>query len=348
MLSISATDAGFHGVSGLGTPLAPNVFLNGLTNPSGTATAPDPFGPWALEDRGELAIALTPVDLEETGPFAGQIHFDAITFLRGDAVIGTLDLGAGIRVGATHDASNGYWFADVAEALTGLLQQGYRFEGGSGADVFDPAAQVLPQYGQVTLLGRGGDDVLVGARNDTRIIGGSGADTLRDIGGRDFLHGGAGDDVLELGLWSQGSLARGGKGNDRLTSSNGADVLRGNAGNDHLSGGRGNDRLTGGGDHDWLEGGEGDDRLTGGRGDDVLSGGWGADTFVFRAGQDGDDRITDFSALDGDRLRFAGLSREDITEVIHGEDLVLSWGTQASVTIEGGAYAPPLSDSFIF
>ena len=77
-----------------------------------------------------------------------------------------------------------------------------------------------------------------------------------------------------------------------LTGNNGANLVIGIGGTDSLSGGAGNDTLNGGGSIDRLGGGTGDDRLIGGA---------KADRFVFGNG-DGKDRITDFTAAQGDRL----------------------------------------------
>lgn len=73
------------------------------------------------------------------------------------------------------------------------------------------------------------------------------------------LHGGTGDDTLEVG--GGNDVVSGGDGNDALTARDGDDVL---------FGGTGDDDLDGGADDDLLDGGPGADRLSGGAGDDVL------------------------------------------------------------------------------
>jgi hypothetical protein len=78
---------------------------------------------------------------------------------------------------------------------------------------------------------------------------------------------GAGNDVLEAFLTSTYGhsqvfvLASGGGGNDRLTTSNGAQAL---------DGGRGNDLIASGPGSDQLGGGAGKDRLLGGKGKDTI------------------------------------------------------------------------------
>ncbi|MCU0127249.1 type I secretion C-terminal target domain-containing protein, partial [Pseudomonas vlassakiae] len=103
----------------------------------------------------------------------------------------------------------------------------------------------------------------------------------------------------------------GGGGNDIIFGQGGNDYLDGGKGNDILLGGTGNDTLLGGEGNDLLFGGAGNDMLTGGKGNDILSGGAGADTFVWKAGDIGQDVIKDFKLSEGDRL--------DLTDLLQGE-----------------------------
>ncbi|EPR18895.1 calcium-binding protein [Sphingobium indicum IP26] len=102
------------------------------------------------------------------------------------------------------------------------------------------------------------------------------------------------------GLW-------GGLGNDTLLGNGGDDRLYGEDGQDSLDGGAGNDLLDGGAAGDTLKGGAGSDMLIGGAGKDTLTGGAEADVFVFNRGDTtlntaSYDRITDFKAIEGDRI----------------------------------------------
>jgi serralysin len=74
-----------------------------------------------------------------------------------------------------------------------------------------------------------------------------------------------------------------------MVGADGLDVLLAGAGNDSLYGGGGNDTLAGG------------------LGNDILTGGGGADLFAYSAG-DGNDSITDFSAVQGDKVDLDGVS----------------------------------------
>ncbi|CAI8755664.1 serralysin [Pseudomonas chlororaphis] len=91
----------------------------------------------------------------------------------------------------------------------------------------------------------------------------------------------------------------------------GNDTLLGGAGNDIIFGQGGNDLLDGGKGNDILLGGTGNDTLIGGTGNDILIGGSGADTFVWKAGDTGNDVIKDFKASEGDRI--------DLRDLLQGE-----------------------------
>ncbi|WP_225932898.1 immunoglobulin-like domain-containing protein, partial [Pseudomonas oryzicola] len=91
-------------------------------------------------------------------------------------------------------------------------------------------------------------------------------------------------------------------GHDLLSGGNGNDILFGQGGNDTLDGGKGNDILLGG---------TGNDTLIGGQGNDILIGGSGADTFVWKAGDLGNDVIKDFKVAEGDRI--------DLKDLLQGE-----------------------------
>lgn len=227
--------------------------------------------------------------------------------------------------------------------------------------------------GDDAVYGGGGNDLIeVYAGNDVA-DGGSGNDTLGFYGGLfgSFDIASAGATVsLEL----QGTAQDTGQGiitltgfenlsgtrfADVLTGDANDNVLAGFAGSDVLSGGEGHDTLLGEGlttgvitqvftfvdglvpfpreiaGNDILDGGEGHDLLNGGRGNDAMTGGGGHDTFVLGAST-GDDLVTDFEKGDLlDLTAVAGVDdMSDLTIVTDGGDVVISWGTDASVTLE--------------
>lgn len=170
--------------------------------------------------------------------------------------------------------------------LNSLLNSGApevsRIDLGGGNDVYDGIENDnIP----VTVLGRGGADILYGgfANNNERLFGGNGDDFIAGNDGRDILRGEGGMDVMEGGGGSD--VMFGGNGNDAMSGGNlfssfgtqddENDVLRSEGGDDRLNGGLGDDLLFGGPGNDDLFGEEGDDRLNGEGGFDNLDGGPG-------------------------------------------------------------------------
>jgi Ca2+-binding RTX toxin-like protein len=204
--------------------------------------------------------------------------------------------------------------------------------GGNGNDTVDGGD------GNDWLYGGAGNDILDGGVGNHRLYGDAGNDTMTGGDGNDALNGGAGNDSMT-----------GGAGNDTYTVDNGADLvfetglggvdvvfttvdyqlaagqeveflrvsgtvglsLTGNELVNTLVGGTGNDTLDGGDGNDALYGGAGNDRIEGGAGNDLLTGGTGADMFLYSAG-DGDDRFSDFSSVEGDKVDLTGLTVSNI------------------------------------
>lgn len=149
-----------------------------------------------------------------------------------------------------------------------------------------------------------------------QLIGTAADDTLTGTAAANVMNGFAGNDTIR----SQG-------GNDLVNGGDGNDRIDGGAGNDRLNGDAGNDRLLGGAGADRLGGGAGDDLLDGGAGRDILTGGLGGDSFVFGNG----DRVTDFSAGQGDQIVFAatlGLDLADVTLSFDATGATLALGAQ--------------------
>jgi len=150
------------------------------------------------------------------------------------------------------------------------------------------------------LIGGSADDVLSGT---TGLVGGPGEDRLKGSEERDWIFGGAGDDLL-----------RGGGGNDELDGEDGNDTLEGEEGDDRLRenprevegdnlslvgfssesttgadfgrGGDGDDIVDLGPEDDVELGEGGKDQVYGGSGADKAYGGPGADAVAGEAGSD--------------------------------------------------------------
>ncbi|HEV8627921.1 MAG TPA: calcium-binding protein [Acidimicrobiia bacterium] len=185
-------------------------------------------------------------------------------------------------------------------------------DGGPGVDVLDMSA--APQAVAANLISgtatgsrivQGFEDI-VGSRFDddlngddfpNRIFGGPGDDTIKTLGGGDFVdggedtdtiiggwgddefHGGPGADTIDAGLGNDRIFAD--DGDDNVTGAPGDDAIEGGPGDDTLQGNEGNDLVFGGDGTDTIDGGLGDDRVTPGPGDDVVNGAPGWDTLDF-------------------------------------------------------------------
>lgn len=237
--------------------------------------------------------------------------------------------------------------ASVREQTEGSGLKGDWLTGGLGDDV------VVGDSGKDVLFGGGGKDTVFGGAGDDVINGddnfistsfnwvvesyGSTFDQYwssaqieqfsLDVGGNDFLYGGAGND------WVSGLI-----GNDYLYGDAGEDTLKGGAGHDLLFGGDDNDLLTGdyskyayvdGGElvvqgNDTMDGGAGDDSIQGEAGEDLLIGAAGNDTLwgdasYLNGGDHGNDRLE--GGIDNDNM--FGDGGNDVLFGGEGNDLVV-------------------------
>lgn len=190
-------------------------------------------------------------------------------------------------------------------------------EGFAGNDLI----QVDQRFGKIRLAfwldGGFGDDTLIGGDGNDVLDGGQGNDWLYGMGGSDRLIGGEGDDYLN-----------GGAGNDYLYGGTGRDYLLGGSGNDFLYGDEDEDTLLGGGGNDFLDGGDADDLLLGGPGRDTLRGSIGNDTLDGGAGNDY------LFGEDGDDLLMGGLGNDQLFGG-PGRDILM--GGAGNDSLDGGA-----------
>lgn len=190
--------------------------------------------------------------------------------------------------------------------------------GGFGRDSLDGGG------GRNRLFGDEGNDTLnMSAASSGLVDGGAGKDTLIASGDVDLLKGvgfgSTGDRIIVSGIENvtvnlvrEGSVVR---GDDRSNVLNGGGSIYGAT----YSGEGGVDRITGGDGADRLRGGDGNDILNGGFGADILAGDKGADLFVFSDDERGrappTDRISDFTAREGDRIDLTGIDANTNNEV---------------------------------
>jgi Ca2+-binding RTX toxin-like protein len=186
-----------------------------------------------------------------------------------------------------------------------------RIEAGAGNDVVDLTSKRYA-YGDVTIDGGSGNDVLWSSGGNDVLLGGSGNDKMNGGAGNDYLDGGTGNDVLN-----------GGKGVDLLQGGAGSDELTDTSGNGLMDGGAGNDTLSNGSANALMIGGKGNDKL-------VLGGGY--DVIAFNR-LDGKDTVSgkDSSAtlsLGG------GIRYQDLTLRRSGSALILEDGAGDRITFD--------------
>ena len=181
--------------------------------------------------------------------------------------------------------------------------------------------------GEVNLGGGGDIFAGLGGTIDGRILAGGGNDDIRISGSSDWVHGGAGADVLYTDgdattlyqietvrlLGTDGVHVGGDITATTYYGSLGDDVVEAGAGNDVIYGRGGNDELHGGLGDDTIRGGMGDDEIRGGEGLDRLIGDAGADTYVFA-------NIAEMSAgTAGDRIELEqGVDLIDLSNIADG------------------------------
>ncbi|MET0271865.1 MAG: calcium-binding protein [Phenylobacterium sp.] len=307
----------------------------------------------ALADGVQVAATLTYGALQ-TGlwldEFYGDFQYDLFGDLAGGTLTGWKESYNGQLVfqitGANVPVSTFLnWVATDANitAVTTILAGSDTVTGSGFSD------RLYGYAGDDSIAAGGGEDTIQSGAGADTVSGGLGNDQISDSGGSNFLRGNEGNDVLTGGTGFDdvhGNMGNdtvsggggddwvvGGQDNDLQYGGDGHDVVYGNLGSDSVNGDAGNDWVRGGQQNDVLDGGAGDDWMSGDRHNDTLTGGSGADLFNLFTGS-GEDRILDFNALAGDRIRWeGGLPTYTISQV--GLDAVISYGGGDQVTLVG-------------
>ncbi|MBB3834589.1 Ca2+-binding RTX toxin-like protein [Xanthomonas arboricola] len=223
------------------------------------------------------------------------------------------------------DAGNDIIFGDfVVDQLDLQFHGADRISGGVGMDWVN---------------GQGGDDVIDGGDDADTLLGGAGADVINGGTGYDLI---VGDDFDAPENEQGNDTINGDLGDDTILGMGGNDQLVGGEGNDSLYGDdqvgtfAGNDKLSGNTGDDYLDGGRGEDQLDGGTGNDTLIGAEGNDTYLIKAG-DGHDVVSGLGdqSAGSDTIALSGLSRNEATFRRSGSALVMTFGTDQSVRLEG-------------
>ncbi|MFO3706388.1 calcium-binding protein [Xanthomonas codiaei] len=233
--------------------------------------------------------------------------------------------GGGGNDAISGDAGNDTIYGDFVVSQLGLQFHGAdRISGGVGMDWIN---------------GQGGDDVIDGGDDADTLLGGAGADVIVGGAGYDLIVGDdfdapeneQGNDTIDGGLGDDTILGMG--GNDQIAGGEGNDSLYGD---DQVGNFAGNDKLSGNAGDDYLDGGRGDDQLDGGTGNDILIGAEGNDIYLIKAG-DGHDVVSGLGdqSAGSDTIALSGLSRNQATFRRSGSALVMTFGADQSVRLEG-------------
>ncbi|MEZ0224514.1 MAG: type I secretion C-terminal target domain-containing protein [Alphaproteobacteria bacterium] len=239
----------------------------------------------------------------------------------------TLDGGAGADTMIGGTGNDTFVVDDAGDVVTELP--------GEGTDTVMSSVSFTAggNIENVTLTGTA-DINATGDDGDNVLTGNAGVNVLTGLGGNDTLDGGAGADTMV-----------GGTGNDTYVVDNAGDIVtelpgegadtvnasvtytltadvenlnltgtgnfggNGNASANVITGNSGNNNLNGNGGADTIDGGLGDDKIYGGSGADTVTGSDGMDTFVFKSttAYTSVDTVTDFDAVEGDKLDLSNL-----------------------------------------
>ena len=228
----------------------------------------------------------------------------------------------------------------VSGLLTDPMEYGFAATayGGGGGDILwsgNHDDRLYGDGGDDTIDGSGGSDSIVGGAGLDTLSGGPGDDHIVDTADGAIVHGGAGNDTIELSAANDAlalTAATAGDGDDWVyysgqyasismalgdgtdvfisdaTNSPAADSVDGGAGADVISTWDGNDRLEGGDAEDALWGGAGNDTIFGGAGADYLYPGSDMDTVFGGGGHD----VLYFGRQDGDGNQYFDLARQGL------------------------------------
>ncbi|BAU43380.1 calcium-binding protein [Leptolyngbya sp. O-77] len=221
-------------------------------------------------------------------------------------LLGDLPAGATIDLTTNRVTYKNSLGEDISETIL-------NFEGATGS-AFDD-----------TLIGDAENNYLDGEEGNDSLFGGAGNDMLLGGLGEDTIDGGLGIDSVNLGDLNIAAVVNLVQGD--VTYSDGSqDIIRNI---ENVFGTQANDQIIGD---------VGNNRLDGGFGDDVLTGGGGADVFAFSRPEAGNDVITDFSLIQGDKIAVSS----------RGFDTTLVGGVLSPDRFTIGSSASTATQQFIY
>jgi len=189
-----------------------------------------------------------------------------------------------------------------------------------------------------------GNDTLVGAQVSDTLRGGQGDDSITGGGAYNEINGNQGQDTI-VGRSHVGDSLMGGQGEDLIDAraSAGHDSINGNMGDDAIWAGSAGAVLWGGQGDDVIHGGTGSDWLSGDRGQNTVWGGAGAD--VFHGMAQGQTRVMDFNAAEGDRVQIDPGVGWHVSQ--QGDDTLISLDGGGQLVL-AGVQSASLSGAWIF
>ncbi|MCJ2044702.1 VCBS domain-containing protein [Methylobacterium sp. J-078] len=157
-----------------------------------------------------------------------------------------------------------------------------------------------------TYNGSNADDKYFGAIGDDYYNVGEGNNTVIDLGGRNVVNAGSGNDTITTG-----------DGDDQINAGDGLNVIAAGGGNNNINAGSGADRITAGSGNDQINAGEGDNTVDAGDGNNTVNAASGNDAITTGSG---DDQI---NAGNGNNTIRAGGGR-NMVNAGSGDDFIVT------------------------
>lgn len=240
--------------------------------------------------------------------------------LAGNAGIDLLDGGDGFDLVLLGDLPAG--------AIIDLTTNRVTYKNSLGEDVVETILNFEGATGSAfddTLIGDAENNYLDGEEGNDSLFGGAGNDMLLGGLGEDTIDGGLGIDSVNLSDLNTAAVVNLVQGD--VTYSDGTqDIIRNI---ENVFGTQANDQIIGD---------AGNNRLDGFFGNDVLTGGAGADIFAFSRPEAGNDVITDFSLIQGDKIAVSS----------RGFDTTLVGGVLSPDRFTVGSSASTATQQFIY
>ena len=296
-------------------------------------------GSQILGSAGDLHELLHPRDVIP-GVYAGRdviyagagndiIFGDHVTFVRDGVTLDGWEALQAAVIAAGGDASS-------KESIYEFITEHPEFIPSLSESEHDQSDLLVGGAGNDIIAGMGGDDVILGDGENApasdgavayinSLLGGHAQGSDLAAGVHDLMQNGTREEMRDfIGAIEGQGVERHTDGNDTIFGGGGNDVIFGMGGDDIIYGGAGNDIIFGG---------SGNDVIYGGAGNDIMAGGSGSDTFAWLLSDLPDqgtyfDTILDFNINDDFLdLRDIGLGGDDISAILQGSDLLLSFAS---------------------